>query len=67
MGQFQRHSQKAMTQEKPPSPGLALVKIDFSIGTKWGSRAGRKQNRPSPEPKGAAKADLSPRQSILCL
>jgi len=25
-----------------PSPGLALVKLDFLIGTKWGSNTGRK-------------------------
>jgi hypothetical protein len=44
-------TQKAMTQEKPPpSPGPALVKLDFLIGTKWGSSIGRKQNRPSRNP-----------------
>jgi YD repeat-containing protein len=32
---------KAMTQEKAPYPGLGLVKLDFLIGTKWGSKAGR--------------------------
>jgi len=25
-----------------PSPGLALVKLDFLVGTKWGSNTGRK-------------------------
>ena len=40
-------AQKAMTQEKSPSPGLGFVKLDFLIGTKWGSNAGRKQ-KPHP-------------------
>ena len=38
-------AQKAMTQEKALSPGLALVKLDFLIGTKRWSKAGR-----NPEP-----------------
>ena len=38
-------AQKAMTQEKALSPGLGLVKLDFLIGTKCRSNAGRE-----PEP-----------------
>ena len=38
-------AQKAMTQEKALSPGLALVKLYFLIGTKRWSKAGR-----NPEP-----------------
>jgi hypothetical protein len=37
--------QRAMTQEKAPYPGLAFVKLDFLIGTKCRSNAGRE-----PEP-----------------
>jgi hypothetical protein len=44
-------AQKAMTQEKAPSPGPGFVKLDFLIGTKWGSNALRKQKRPSRSPK----------------
>jgi len=29
-------AQKVMTQEKAPSRGLALVKLDFLIAKKWG-------------------------------
>src|ERR1019366_9953497 len=36
-------AQKDMTQEKAPSRGTAFVKLDFLIGTKWGSKAGRRQ------------------------
>jgi hypothetical protein len=32
------------------SRGLALVKLDFLIGTKWGPNAGRKQKCPSRSP-----------------
>jgi len=32
------------------SPGLAFVKLDFLIGTNWGSNARRKQKRPSRSP-----------------
>ena len=39
-----------MTQGKPPSRGLALVKLDFLIGTKLGSDAGTKQKPPSQSP-----------------
>src|SRR5271165_967281 len=35
---------------KGPSPSLALVKLDFLIGTKWGSNARRKQKCPSRSP-----------------
>ena len=38
-------AQKAITQEKAPYPGLAFVKLDFLIGTKCRSNAGRE-----PEP-----------------
>jgi hypothetical protein len=44
-------AQKAMTQEKAPSPGLGFVKLDFLIGTKWRSK---------PEP--AAETSLSERK-----
>jgi hypothetical protein len=40
-------AQKAMTQEKSPSPGLGFVKLDFLIGTKWGSNAGRTSQSPN--------------------
>ena len=43
-------AQKAMTQEKAPSRGPAFVKLDFLIGMKWGSEAGRKQKPPSWSP-----------------
>jgi len=36
---------------KGPSHGLALVKLDFLIGTKWGSNVDRKQKPPSREPR----------------
>jgi hypothetical protein len=39
--------QKAMTQEKAPSPGLGFVKLDFLIGTKWGCNAGRTSQSPN--------------------
>ena len=48
-----------MTLEKSPSPCLGFVKIDFLIGTKWGSNVGRKQNRPSPGPEDPAKVLIS--------
>jgi hypothetical protein len=41
-------AQKAMTQEKALSPGLGLVKLDFLIGTKCRSNAGR-EPEPAPE------------------
>jgi hypothetical protein len=41
-------AQKAMTQEKAPlSPGLGFVKLDFLIGTKWGSKPGGSKSPPS--------------------
>jgi len=46
---------KKRWREKDPSSGLALVKLDFLIGTKWGSDAERKQNRFIPEPENPAK------------
>jgi len=39
-----------MTQEKAPSPGLGLVKLDFLTGTKWGSNVVRHQKCPSRSP-----------------
>ena len=45
-------AQKAVTQEKAPSPGLAFVKLDFLIGTKWGSNAGRKPQTGGGDPLG---------------
>jgi len=43
-------AQKAIPQEMALSPGLAFVKLDFLIGTNWGSNARRKQKRPSRSP-----------------
>jgi hypothetical protein len=40
-----------MTQQRAP-PGLAFVKLDFSIGTKWGFNVGRKARVPSGAPVG---------------
>jgi hypothetical protein len=34
-----------MTEEKAPAPGLAFVKLDSLIWTKWGSNVGKE-----PEP-----------------
>jgi hypothetical protein len=34
-------AQKAVTQNSP-TPGLGVVKLDFLVGTKWGSNVGRK-------------------------
>ena len=45
-------------KDKTPSRSRALVKLDFLLGTKWGSNAGREQKRPSRSPnrqKNAAK------------
>jgi len=38
-------AQKVMTEEKAPSRGLALVNLDFLIGTKRGSNARRQQQQ----------------------
>jgi hypothetical protein len=43
-------AQKVMTEEKTPCRRLGFVKLDFLIGTKWGSNAGRKQKPPSRSP-----------------
>ena len=51
-------AQKAVAQEKAPSPGLGFVKLDFLIGTKWGFQ--RRENIPEPEP--AAETSLSERR-----
>src|ERR1019366_9901460 len=55
-------AQKAMTQEKAPSPGLGFVKLDFLIGTKWGSKPGGSKSPPSQEPEPAEETSLSERR-----
>jgi hypothetical protein len=59
-------AKKPRRKKRPPSPGLGFVKLDFLLGTKWGASARRQQNRPSPKPKAAPEANLTPSQSILC-
>jgi RHS repeat-associated protein len=46
MSGFVMSGEEFLTPEKAHSPGLALVKLDFLIGTKWGSYAGRKPGAP---------------------
>jgi hypothetical protein len=42
-----RTAPKSHDARKGPSPGLGFVKLDFLIGTKWGSNVGRNQ-KPQP-------------------
>ncbi len=43
------HASRTASKERP-SAGLAFVKLDFLIGTKWGGKTGKKQERPSRSP-----------------
>jgi hypothetical protein len=42
--------EKPPRQEKAPSTSPALVKLDFLIGTKWGSNVREEAKAPIPEP-----------------
>ena len=59
------HDQKVMTQQKDGSPGLALVKLDFSTGMNRGSDASSQNQRQPQGPKSKPEAELSPMRSRL--